>query len=183
LLSNVFFNTLKNAMKTFTCFRIGMIGMVALIALGFTTRSFAAIDAYLWITDSSGKITKVKIHHDGSFTTPALHAGTYRWSFGVTQSGVAASAGDNPKETIKLNFTKIGMTYTIQDPHDAATGIPTGKRMHKPFSIMKVLDKSSPKMMTNLGTIAIDANGETLSGTVTPMTTDGGKSAMDDWSQ
>ncbi len=34
----------------------------------------------------------------------------------------------------------------ITSPRDAASGLPTGKRMHKPFVITKELDKSSPKL-------------------------------------
>jgi hypothetical protein len=179
-------------MKTFKCFRIGMIGMVVLIALSFSARAFAAIDAYLWITDSTGKTIKVKIHHDGSFTTPVLHAGTYRWSFGATQSGVASSpngstgktsSSDLPKESITLNFTKITMTYSIVPPIDHNSGATTGKRQYKPITITKEVDQASPKAMTNLGMLVIDANGETISGTITPMNKNGGKTAMDDWTQ
>lgn len=34
----------------------------------------------------------------------------------------------------------------IVSPRDAASGLPTGKRQHKPFSITKVYDKSTPKL-------------------------------------
>jgi type VI secretion system secreted protein Hcp len=38
----------------------------------------------------------------------------------------------------------IAVSHEIISPRDAASGLPTGKRMHKPFSITKELDKSSP---------------------------------------
>ena len=38
----------------------------------------------------------------------------------------------------------IAVTHDIISPRDAASGLPTGKRMHKPFVITKELDKSSP---------------------------------------
>ncbi len=178
-------------MKTFKCFRIGIIGIVALLTFGFATKGVCAINAYLYISDSTDKVTKVKINPDGSFTTPPLHAGTYRWSFGATQAGAKSTSGtgqvagstggSNTSSSLRLNFTKITMTYTIAAPKDIATGLASGKRMHKPFTITKELDMSSPKMMTNLGTFDLDASGETLTGTVSGLKPDGGKSAMDDW--
>jgi type VI secretion system secreted protein Hcp len=38
----------------------------------------------------------------------------------------------------------IAVSHEIISPRDAASGLPTGKRMHKPFVITKELDKSSP---------------------------------------
>lgn len=41
----------------------------------------------------------------------------------------------------------INFDQEIVSPRDAASGLPTGKRMHKPFVITKELDKSSPSMV------------------------------------
>jgi type VI protein secretion system component Hcp len=68
-------------------------------------------------------------------------------------------------------------------PIDHNSGATTGKRQYSPVVIVREVDKASPKLMTNLGTIVIDASGETLSGTVTGIAKNGGKSAMDDWMQ
>jgi type VI secretion system secreted protein Hcp len=38
----------------------------------------------------------------------------------------------------------IAVSHEIMSPRDPASGLPTGKRMHKPFVITKELDKSSP---------------------------------------
>lgn len=38
----------------------------------------------------------------------------------------------------------IAVSHEIVSPRDAASGLPTGKRMHKPLVITKELDKSSP---------------------------------------
>jgi type VI secretion system secreted protein Hcp len=38
----------------------------------------------------------------------------------------------------------IAVSHEITSPRDAASGLPTGKRQHKPFVITKELDKSSP---------------------------------------
>lgn len=41
----------------------------------------------------------------------------------------------------------ISFMQEVVSPRDAASGLPTGKRMHKPFVITKELDKSSPMMV------------------------------------
>ena len=46
----------------------------------------------------------------------------------------------------------IAVSHEIVSPRDPASGLPTGKRMHKPFVITKELDKSTPvlyKALTN----------------------------------
>jgi type VI secretion system secreted protein Hcp len=44
------------------------------------------------------------------------------------------------KDTIMV----IAVNHEVVSPRDPASGLPTGKRMHKPFVITKELDKSSP---------------------------------------
>jgi len=44
----------------------------------------------------------------------------------------------------------IAVTHEIISLRDAASGLPTGKRMHKPFVITKKLDKSSPLLYNAL---------------------------------
>jgi type VI secretion system secreted protein Hcp len=38
----------------------------------------------------------------------------------------------------------IAASHTIIGPRDPASGRPTGKRMHKPFAIVKEIDRASP---------------------------------------
>jgi type VI secretion system secreted protein Hcp len=38
----------------------------------------------------------------------------------------------------------IAVSHEIVSPRDPASGMPTGKRMHKPFTITKELDKATP---------------------------------------
>jgi len=49
---------------------------------------------------------------------------------------------------IKGSVTQKGMViaahHEVVSPRDPASGLPTGKRMHKPFVITKELDKASP---------------------------------------
>ena len=44
----------------------------------------------------------------------------------------------------------IAVSHEITSPRDAASGLPTGKRMHKPFVVTKELDKSTPLLFNAL---------------------------------
>src|SRR5262249_40982832 len=65
--------------------------------------------------------------------------------------------------------TIIAVSHEIVSPRDSATGLATGKRQHKPFTITKEIDKATPPLyrptFTNqtLPTVTIslnDANGK-----------------------
>ncbi len=47
-------------------------------------------------------------------------------------------------------FPVLDLTHSIVSPRDAASGLPTGKRLHKPFSITKHIDKASPSLLQGL---------------------------------
>jgi type VI secretion system secreted protein Hcp len=44
----------------------------------------------------------------------------------------------------------IAMSHEITSPRDSASGLPTGKRQHKPFVITKELDQASPLLYSCL---------------------------------
>ena len=44
----------------------------------------------------------------------------------------------------------IAVSHDVVSPRDAASGLPTGKRQHKPFIITKEVDKSSPLLYNAL---------------------------------
>lgn len=44
----------------------------------------------------------------------------------------------------------IGYSHEVESPRDAASGLPTGKRQHKPFVVIKEIDKSTPQLMSAL---------------------------------
>jgi len=44
----------------------------------------------------------------------------------------------------------IAVSHQIVSPRDAASGLPSGKRMHKPFVITKELDKATPLLYNAL---------------------------------
>ncbi len=49
-------------------------------------------------------------------------------------------------------ITLLGLSHEIVSPRDPASGLPTGKRQHKPLIITKQLDKSSPLFLNALVT-------------------------------
>ena len=56
------------------------------------------------------------------------------------------SDNDGIQDLVDLRVTCAGgaVVSAIVSPRDSASGLPTGKRMHKPFVITKELDRSSP---------------------------------------
>jgi hypothetical protein len=172
--------------------------LAAIAVIMFTSlRTFAAVNAYLYIEDAKGSITKVQIGKDGTFSVPNLKKGSYTFSWSLSsppasasQAGKVAvtgystsSSGDRPAESISFTFRKIEMTYAIVSPRDAQSGLPTGKRMHKPLTIMKETDKASPVLYTKLGIVIVDVDNDGISGTIVTWDAKGNKSSMDDWSK
>lgn len=64
------------------------------------------------------------------------------------QSNDRSIAPDNESLTVKVRTTdkgvEIAFAQAIVSPRDAASGLPTGKRQHKPYVFTKQYDKSSP---------------------------------------
>jgi len=44
----------------------------------------------------------------------------------------------------------IGVMHEIVCPRDPASGLPTGKRIHKPFTLLKELDRATPQLFSVL---------------------------------
>jgi type VI secretion system secreted protein Hcp len=62
---------------------------------------------------------------------------------GTSQGKILGSVTQRGREG---SILVIGFMHQIVAPRDPASGIPTGKRAHKPFSILKPVDASSPKL-------------------------------------
>lgn len=77
---------------------------------------------------------------------------------GETQGPIAGGAEAGREDSIQL----FGWSHEVVSPRDAASGLPTGKRQHKPFTITKAVDKATPLIMNaltqneNLTTVRID---------------------------
>jgi len=62
------------------------------------------------------------------------------------QLTVTTASGDEDRMEI------YAFSHEVASPRDAASGLPTGKRQHKPFTVIKPVDKSTPlifNLLTN----------------------------------
>jgi type VI secretion system secreted protein Hcp len=66
---------------------------------------------------------------------------------GETQGEVKGSVTQSGRED---SIMVIGYNHEVVSPRDAASGLPTGKRQHKPLTITKEIDKSTPLLMNVL---------------------------------
>lgn len=66
---------------------------------------------------------------------------------GETQGEVKGSVTEAGREDSMEIF---GWSHEVISPRDAASGLPTGKRQHKPISVTKPVDKASPILMNIL---------------------------------
>lgn len=75
----------------------------------------------------------------------ALNA--YLYIEGETQGTIEGSVEQAGREGL---IQVVSMSHEVISPRDAASGLPTGKRQHKPLTITKEIDKSSPLLMNVL---------------------------------
>ena len=75
----------------------------------------------------------------GAEADAALNA--YLTLTGQTQGQIKGSVTQKGREGAIM---VIAVSHEIVSPRDAASGLPTGKRQHKPFVITKEIDKSTP---------------------------------------
>lgn len=64
---------------------------------------------------------------------------------GMIEGGVASTGQEGA-------IYVLGFSHEVVSPRDSATGLPTGKRQHRPLTIIKPIDKSSPLLMNALTT-------------------------------
>ena len=66
---------------------------------------------------------------------------------GQTQGDIKGSVTQKGREG---KIMVIAASHEVYSPRDLASGLPTGKRQHKPFIITKELDQSTPLLYTAL---------------------------------
>ncbi len=66
---------------------------------------------------------------------------------GETQGEIKGSVTQGGRED---SIMVIGYSHEVVSPRDAASGLPTGKRQHKPVTITKEIDKATPLLMSVL---------------------------------
>jgi hypothetical protein len=107
----------------------------------FSTSSFAALNSYLQIKGSKGS-SQVISCPNGACVIPTLAADTYTVSV-VDAQGKATSVEGKYE-------------CSVVSPRDAASGLATGKRMHKPFVITKEVNSSSLEVAQDEKDLAIN---------------------------
>ena len=181
-------------MKTLkkTCFILAAIAVMTVIS----AKTFASFNAYLYIEDAKGQVTKVSVNNDGSFKTPALAQGTYLVKFGIGRGISSPTGGTKDRESSAPSVSEITVTCNIQSPRDASSGMASGNRMHKPITITKQIDKTTPSLASgpgddmpkesitfSFGKIIIDINNNGITGAVGMKSKEGKTVAIDDWHQ
>lgn len=68
---------------------------------------------------------------------------------GQTQGIIKGSVTLPGKED---SISVISISHELVSPRDPATGLPTGKRQHKPLAIVKLIDRSTPLLYRALVT-------------------------------
>lgn len=68
---------------------------------------------------------------------------------GQKQGGIKGSVTQKGREG---SIEVIACHHSIVSPRDPQSGLPTGQRMHKPFTVVKVTDKSTPPLYSALCT-------------------------------
>ncbi len=66
---------------------------------------------------------------------------------GETQGKINGSCDQSGREDMLEIY---GWNHEVVSPRDAASGLPTGKRQHKPLTITHAVDKASPLLMNVL---------------------------------
>ena len=68
----------------------------------------------------------------------------------ITGAGQGEISGGSTQRGHEGWIEVVGLAHEIVSPRDAASGLPTGKRQHKPFVITKEIDKSTPLLFSAL---------------------------------
>ncbi len=107
-----------------------MMASLTVVMSVMATSAFAAsADFYLQIKDSKGGMQTLSCP-SGVCTAPTLAADSY-----------VLSVVDASGKPVSLDNTKYACT--VKSPRDAASGLATGKRQHKPMMITKEMSSSS----------------------------------------
>jgi len=114
--------------------------------------AFASFDMVLKIKDGEKIVARTTSADDGSFKFENVPPGDYVLVLqpaAAPQAEGKAVAAEQPSWSAPLSIA----------PRDAASGMPTGKRMHKPMTIVKEWGAATPKLSCTV-------DGSTVSGRI-----------------
>ncbi len=104
-----------------------------MLSVLWSAHGLAAVDMFIKISDVKGESRVVSC--PGSICTLSnLAAGTYQ-----------VQVSDEQGSPLSSSFS---LSHSVTSPRDSASGMATGKRMHKPMLLSKRVDKSSPQLFS-----------------------------------
>lgn len=109
-------------------------GAAALLA---ATPALAASDYYMKLGDIKGESTARDKDHKGWIELESLSWAPERGASAT--GGVRVATGD-------VDGDGRAERAAVTAPRDAASGLPTGKRQHKPVTVTKEVDKATPRL-------------------------------------
>jgi len=72
---------------------------------------------------------------------------------GQKQGEIKSDTASTPaSQATASNIPILDFDLALVSPRDASSGLPTGKRMHKPISIRREIDTTSPKLLQAMNT-------------------------------
>src|SRR5215208_1860170 len=108
-------------------------------------RNLAAVAAVVLLAGGAALVAFAQDSATAAPTTALTDPG-FQGYMSVTGSKQGVITGSGKGGRIDIS----DVTHDIVSPRDAASGLPTGKRQHKPFTIVKLIDKSSPALLNAL---------------------------------
>ncbi|MCK5601099.1 type VI secretion system tube protein Hcp [Candidatus Pacearchaeota archaeon] len=68
----------------------------------------------------------------------------------VEGENLGAIKGGNKEAGLEDSIDVFGFSHSVISPRDAASGMPTGKRQHKPLVVVKEIDQATPLLFQAL---------------------------------
>jgi hypothetical protein len=136
-----------------TALRYALALPLCLLAFG---SAFASFDMLLKIKDSDKVVARTTSADDGSFKFQNVPPGDY-----VLVLRLAAEPQAKGKAMVAADSWTAPLS--IVSPRDAASGQATGKRMHKPMTIVKEWGAASPKLSCTVDGSTVSGRIETTS--------------------
>jgi len=73
----------------------------------------------------------------------------YMWLEGASMGRILGEVITPGREE---SHSVLAYSHEIVAPYDAASGLPTGKRQHQPFRVVKLLNRGTPRLLEALAT-------------------------------
>lgn len=112
---------------------MNVISLSGLVLSALVSVNVMAADMFIKISDTKGEARVISCP-GGVCTLGDVSSGTYQVQVCDEQGSAVSSS--------------VSLSHSVVSPRDAANGLATGKRTHKPMTITKRLDKSSPQLFS-----------------------------------